>query len=403
MPVQPVSVANILNGKGDGKDYQELEIRGNFFTAPGAHVLIIDDIITNLNVAEGLMSPYGMKIDCCTGGEEAIRLIEVNTYNYDVIFVDHMMPGMDGIETAAAIRGIGQEYTKTVPLVALTANAVAGMREMYLENGFNDFLSKPIEMFRLDEILNRWIPKEKRQKNTAAPASYVSASAGPSRSSLVQSALSSVAGLDVWKGIAMTGGMPEGYLRILAAFLKDTDERLPLLETVPPEEGIPGFTIQVHAMKSAAAAIGAEALSKEAAELEAAGKAGDTGAIKAVLPRFYSRLKQTAEEMRKALETLNTRPAEETGAEGEDAGKAFNTDSPGLRSLYTLFTDLGGALENQDFRTIDGLLAELETRPLNLRAGKALAAVSDKILTADFERAAEIIDDILKNPEYGII
>jgi signal transduction histidine kinase/CheY-like chemotaxis protein len=393
MPVQPVSAANILNGKGGCKDYHELEICGNFFTAPGARVLIVDDIITNLNVAEGLMSPYGMKIDCCTGGEEALRLIEAKSYNYDIIFLDHMMPRMDGIETAAAIRSTGQEYTKIVPLVALTANAVAGMREMYLENGFNDFLSKPIEMSKLDEILNRWIPKEKQQENTAAPVS-----ADPDLFSSVQSALSSVGDLDVQKGIAMTGGTPEGYLSILSAFLKDADERLPLLETVPSKEGISGFTIQVHALKSAAAVIGAETLSKEAAELEAAGKAGDAGIIETVLPRFYSRLKETLGEMRKALETLKQRPAQETGAEGEGAGKAADTDSP-----HTLFADIQIALENQDFQAIDGLLAELETRPLNLKAGNALASLSDKILIADFKKAIEIVNDVLENPEYGIV
>jgi CheY-like chemotaxis protein len=145
---------------------------------------VVDDIGANLTVAEGLLSPYQMIIDCCKGGREAIELAEANTY--DIIFMDHMMPGMDGIEAAAAIRAREQnsgtsgeapletlefgpkaqtpkECAKHIPIIALTANAVTGMREMFLSSGFDDFLSKPIETGKLFHIVEKWIPEEKRQ------------------------------------------------------------------------------------------------------------------------------------------------------------------------------------------------------------------------------------------------
>jgi signal transduction histidine kinase/ActR/RegA family two-component response regulator len=165
MPVQPLSVVNILNNGAQAKEYRDkIEKQAVRFTAPEALALVVDDIVTNLYVAKGLLTPYKIKIDCCTGGPEALRLAEQKPY--DIVFLDHMMPGMDGIETARAIRALGGPYRK-VPFIALTANAVAGMKEMFLEKGFNDYLSKPIETAALDGILAKWIPKAKQKKAAA--------------------------------------------------------------------------------------------------------------------------------------------------------------------------------------------------------------------------------------------
>ena len=134
----------------------------NKFTIPHARILVVDDIATNLKVAEGQLAPYLSKVDTCLSGAEAIKLVKQN--NYDMIFMDHMMPEMDGIETTAAIRTLEEEHFKTMPIIALTANAVSGMREMFIEKGFNDFLAKPIDVSKLDEMLDLWIKKEKRER-----------------------------------------------------------------------------------------------------------------------------------------------------------------------------------------------------------------------------------------------
>ncbi|MDR2922577.1 MAG: response regulator [Treponema sp.] len=162
MPTHSISVANILNGKS-GKfsynDNNDLIVR---FTAPQASVLIVDDIITNLNVAKGLLSPYGTQITLCKSGMMALNAIKNN--RFDVVFMDHRMPEMDGIETTQRIRAMGDDdpYYKNVPIIALTADAVSGIKEMFLENGFNDFLSKPIDTVKLNTVLGNWIPKEKQ-------------------------------------------------------------------------------------------------------------------------------------------------------------------------------------------------------------------------------------------------
>jgi signal transduction histidine kinase/CheY-like chemotaxis protein len=137
------------------------------FAAPDARILIVDDISINLFVAEGLLAPYRMQIDSCTSGEEAIALTEKN--HYDLILMDHLMPGMNGIEAVAGIRAMeekrrekGQASQNRVPIAALTADAIVGMKEMFLENGFDDYISKPIEISTMNVLIKKWIPKEKQ-------------------------------------------------------------------------------------------------------------------------------------------------------------------------------------------------------------------------------------------------
>jgi CheY-like chemotaxis protein len=163
LPVQSLSIANTLNGKVDSKGYYASAGTGNIhrFAFPGARLLVVDDIATNLKVAEGLLAPYKAAVDTCLSGHQSIELVKHN--EYDIIFMDHMMPEMDGIEATAAIRALKNGRFKTVPIIALTANAVSGMREMFIEKGFSDFLAKPIDVSKLDEMLVRWIPKEKRK------------------------------------------------------------------------------------------------------------------------------------------------------------------------------------------------------------------------------------------------
>jgi signal transduction histidine kinase/CheY-like chemotaxis protein len=165
MPVHSMSVANTLNGISDSFSYSTNE--NAFvaqFSAHKARILIVDDIGTNLKVAEGLMLPYKMKIDLCFSGAEAIAAVAKN--RYDLVFMDHMMPEMDGIEATKLIREMSSEnpHYAELPIIALTANAVSGTKEMFLSNGFNDFLSKPIDVIKLNAILGKWIPKEKLEK-----------------------------------------------------------------------------------------------------------------------------------------------------------------------------------------------------------------------------------------------
>jgi signal transduction histidine kinase/CheY-like chemotaxis protein len=159
LPAFTVSLANIFNGPPEELRREKSHTK---FVAPDARILVVDDNRTNLVVVKGLLSPYRMNITLCSSGREAVSLAQQN--RYDIIFMDHMMPGMDGVEATAAIRALEGDWFRDVPIIALTANAVAGMREEYLSKGFSDFVSKPIEIPKLEEVMDRWIPQEKRRK-----------------------------------------------------------------------------------------------------------------------------------------------------------------------------------------------------------------------------------------------
>jgi len=293
IPIQSLSIANTLNGKADRRDYFESSgvIRHTF---PHARLLIVDDIATNLKVGEGLLSPYNTKVDTCLSGAEAIELVKRN--KYDLIFMDHMMPEMDGIEATAVIRAWEKEFAcQQIPIIALTANAVVGMREMFIENGFNDFLSKPIDVSKLDEILNCWIPAEKRANNNEQITTNKE-NKGQDKPSLP-----AIPHVDTAKGIAMLGGKSDTYRKVLSMFCKDIDERLPQLQIMPETNTLPAFIIQVHSLKSVSASIGAQELSSNAAGLEAAGKAADMVFIREHLPGFTVQLAELEENIRTVL------------------------------------------------------------------------------------------------------
>jgi CheY-like chemotaxis protein len=156
-PVWAVPLANALNG---AIAVQKRKTTAAHWTAPDAKILVVDDMVTNLKMVKGLLTPYGCEIDLCVKGGQAVDLVEEQYY--DIVFMDHLMPDMDGIETAEKIRALAVDYAKRLRIIMLTANAAAGMREMFLERGMNDFLAKPIEIAKLDAIMEKWIPEEKK-------------------------------------------------------------------------------------------------------------------------------------------------------------------------------------------------------------------------------------------------
>jgi CheY-like chemotaxis protein len=235
---------------------------------PNANVLIVDDTIMNLDVAKGLMKPYGMLIDCVTSGQEAVDAIKAEKVKYNAIFMDHMMPGMDGIEAAELIRGLDSEYAKTVPIIALTANAIIGNEKMFLEKGFDAFLSKPINILQLDSVIKKWIENNSQTAANKEASALHSNGASPGQ----------LPGLDMKAGLALYGGDMEILKFAIESFIAHTPEIIAELQN-PTEEGLQNYAIHIHSLKSSFAAIGAEELRERARQLEMISKAGDLSGV----------------------------------------------------------------------------------------------------------------------------
>jgi signal transduction histidine kinase/CheY-like chemotaxis protein len=258
MPAYSIPITNLLNGSpGDDLTENGTNVR---FIAPEAKVLVVDDNMTNLRVIQGLLAPYMMNVDPCESGEDAIGFAKTN--RYDLIFMDHMMPGMDGVETTSHIRLI-EGYTE-IPIIALTANAISGMREMFLESGMDDLLTKPIDPAKLDYILHKWIPADKQ----AAPNKIIT----ESRSENVK--IGPIEGVDVEAAIRRFGGDALAYLDVVRTYVTHTPAILNRLEA-PAEDSLRAYAIDAHSVKGSSYSIGAEEVGRLAEELETAAKAGN--------------------------------------------------------------------------------------------------------------------------------
>jgi signal transduction histidine kinase/CheY-like chemotaxis protein len=312
---------------------------------PYARVLIVDDVQTNLDVAKGMMKPYGMAIDCVTNGQLAIDRIRSEVVRYDAIFMDHMMPEMDGVEATAIIRGqIGTEYAKNIPIIALTANAVVGTDKMFLANGFQDFLPKPIDINRMDEVLNRWIRDKDKEKELNLADGGVSAGPPPAGG---QSILGNVGieGLDIDNGLARFGGDEESYLIALSSFAQNTPPLLASLALVTPEN-LGEIAVVVHGIKGSSYGISADPLGRKAEKLEYAAKAGDFGFVYEGSKPFIADAEKFLSDLKEFLDKAR---------EESDTGKD-SLENPDPR----LLAGLAKACLEYRMDDIDELLAELK-------------------------------------------
>jgi len=326
------------------------------FSAPKAKILIVDDIDTNLKVASGLMLPYKMQVDLRLSGAEAIEAIKAN--DYDLVFMDHMMPEMDGIEATKRIREMGYA---NLTIIALTANAVSGIKEMFVSNGFNDFLSKPIDTIKLDAILEKWLPKEKQEKATEK------VNEGDAKVDF------EIEGVDIKKGIAMAGKKIEAYMDVLATFRKDGVNKIGEIKKCLEAGNYSLYTTYIHALKSASASIGALDLSEKAKSLEDAGNRQDLAYIK-----------QRNSEFLGALEVLL-----------DNIGKVVKDEQKGPVDFEALKIGLGklkGAIGILDSDAIDEATNSLQA----FTQVAEVESILQKTLVGKYEEAVALIDGVVK-------
>ena len=306
---------------------------------PYGKVLVVDDVETNLYVASGLLSLYGLKIETTLGGHAAIKKVEDGEV-YDVIFMDHMMPLIDGIETTQKLRALGYDGT----IIALTANALVGNNEMFSRHGFDGFISKPIDARNLNAVLNEFI----RDKHPEEANKY--------------------------KAIASETA-PDGInSKLFEVFRLDAEKAITTLRETAANGDIKLFTITAHAMKSALANIGENEKSRMAFELEKAGRAGDMEFISGNAETFIEALGELVEKLR---------PAETAGSEEIREDMAF---------LVEQLMKISAACEEYDDTTAYSLIDLLKEKPWKTETFKMIDKIYNMLFfDSDFEGVVSLI------------
>ncbi|MFI3249692.1 MAG: ATP-binding protein [Eubacteriales bacterium] len=378
LPAHTISIANVLNGKTmvgvNNQNHTQ-------FVAPNSHILVVDDNLVNVKVAQGLLKPYLCKIDTAENGQEAVNKIRKN--HYDMVFMDHMMPIMDGIDATIAVRGTEGDYFQSLPIVALTANALVGTEEMFLKEGMNDFLAKPIKLEALNEVLAKWLPKEMQMPledfNTTQNSSENRSIEDPGKST----SRLAIDKVDTELGIKRIGGDFESYITILDLFYKDGVKRISILQDYLDAKHYQEYKVEVHALKSACASVGATGVSTKAQKLEEACNGENFSYVDQNSPEFVQEFKELLENIQNALSEMIV--------EGEPSDKDHGDETLYKESLHKLKE----ALDDVDINSCNEILTKLSEYQWSKTIQDHISQIKDNVSVYEYDEAIEFIEAIL--------
>jgi PAS domain S-box-containing protein len=342
---------------------------------PYGRVLIVDDVESNLYVAKGLLAPYGLTVETARSGFETIEKIKDGAV-YDVIFMDHFMPEMDGIEATKKIRELG--YTQ--PVVALTANALAGQAEIFAANGFDDFISKPIDIRQLNAALNKLV-RDKYPAETieAARRHKDNQGKGPAAGN---TAGGTIADSNSTYSASQSSIDPE----LAKMFTWDAEKAAAALEALHKkgnygEEDRKAYILNVHAMKSALANIGETTLSAIALKLEQAGRAGNTAVMISDTPAFLDSLRAVIRKVKPK--------------DYDNGGETINADDqPYLLEKLAALQEACAGYNKKDAKAA---VAELRQKTWPRSVNELLDAINVRLLHSEFAEAAGLAKDYMES------
>ncbi len=364
LPANCMQVAAILNNTST-MQYQNAEV--NQFKAPEAKILLVDDNFVNLKVAKGLMQPYEFNIDTAENGRIAVEMVKKE--KYDLVFMDHMMPEMDGIDATIAIRNLDGEYYQNLPIIALTANAIIGIRDLFIKEGMNDFLEKPIVMRKLNAILAQWLPAELQipvDPTTILdkePMDY-----------------GEIYGIDITKGVSSLGGDYESYLDVIRTYYADGVKKHAYIRTLYMDRDLLAFKTEVHAIKSASASIGALDLSAQALALETAASKEDWLYIDGNVESFLAEFLKVLDSLREYL--ASKKEVEENKVVGA------------IDLLQDKIEALAEAIDYVDIGEIEKILGELCKFEWEPPLSEYLAGIKMGIESYDYDEGMEYVEKI---------
>lgn len=378
-PLYILGLSNIFNGREENGSVSLMEAEDFDFTAPEAEILVVDDNAINLTVVKGLLNPLQMKIDTALSGKDAVLM--VTDKRYDIIFMDHMMPEMDGVETTRVIRRLLGNNGQ-VPIIALTANAVEGTAQMFIDEGMNDFVTKPIEMRVILAKLRKWLPPEKIEKNRNKKMNTVLQGGKEAQASQTTTDIS-IDGLDVKKAMEFLGN-EELFWSVLKEYYRVIDKKSTMISEYEQKEMWKEYTVEVHALKSASKQIGALELAQVAEQMEAAGNAGNAALIHKITPgmleeyMFYKGI--LAPYFVKEEETQSGRAAKK----GE---------------LLELFEQMKDALDNLDMDAMEEVVKGMSQYSYSDAQRGIFEKLKNAVEDIDTEKCEEIIAEWKKELE----
>lgn len=362
-PLHVFSVATVLNGERLQQDIYEERWHKDRFQVENAHILVVDDSAMNLKVAASMLRHYGVEIETALSGKEAIE--KVSRKNYDLIFMAHMMPEMDGVECMQRLHELPVVRECHTPIVALTANAIGGAREMLMDEGFDDFVAKPIEKSAMERVLRKFLDKF-----------VVEVSGNEEKPENVW-----VKGIDREKGLSYFDHNEADYMDIIHCFIEQYGEQKTKLERFYEEKDWENYKISVHSLKGQSLTIGAESLSKKAKHLQEAAQKKDEAYIAANHGPFM-------EEYQEIMDGLEER----TGFSGswKQGGKPGQENQPESAENWS---ELAAALDQFDQGSANALIDKME-ETVSGEEKEALKKMKDAIELFDFLTATEILQSL---------
>lgn len=347
------------------------------FTAPEARVLAVDDTPMNLAVFSGLLKQTKIRVDTARSGMECLELL--TKQRYDLVFLDHRMPEMDGVETLRRMKALPENRSADAPVIALTANAVSGAREEYLALGFDDYLAKPIDAAALEKLTRRYLPQDK-----VIPGAAEEPEADAPAEEPEDGALPAVEGLD-WAYAQLhlpTRALLQTGLREFYGALDTQAERLEGFRAALPEEAAwDGYRILVHAMKSAAATVGIVPLAGMAKVLEYAARDRDAETVGGVHPAFLREWLFYRDRLRGVFGL------------GEEAAAEEDFDAETVRALLTEVRD---GMDDFDVDRADGAMERLARIRLPERLREVYTRLKTAVADVDSDAACEAAAELLK-------
>ncbi|MBQ6665652.1 MAG: response regulator, partial [Synergistaceae bacterium] len=352
------------------------------FQAPDARVLVVDDADVNLLVFANLLKKTKIKIDTASSGLEMLQMVRMNHYN--MIFLDHRMPGMDGIEAFHNMKKMTDGLNFNTPVVALTANAVLGARQLYIDEGFNDYISKPVDTVRLEQVLLEYLPPDlivRGDDMTADEPANVSAEAPANSADSAEAEdpsakFKSIPGID-YNAAVTNCGTEDTFVQALEIFYNSLDKKADEIEGFEREKDIKNYTIKVHALKSAARLVGALKLSEDAKYLEACGDKNDVAEIEAKTPALLSLYRSYKPELAKVF-----------GAKDEPDMSLPEISVDDLNEMYSL---IKGFAADFDLDNIDRMIEESKNYRIPESEREKFEKVKECITSADWGTLEELL------------